>query len=168
MNQKQSKPSDSEKTPDATAKLTQWQKTLDKKDLEILRRTRGTPACTSATNLAMVAIQLSNKYYKTNKEGITTAPQRYFIAADELLLLAKNFLKVDRPRIVANAPERVHNLELLQYDNYTPIDQVIAILPGKQDGKAKSVYEKSLSLCSGKAAEHERDHGNVEKGFGML
>ncbi|MHB1310343.1 MAG: hypothetical protein ACYC23_25025, partial [Limisphaerales bacterium] len=33
---------------------------------------------------------------------------------------------------------------------------------------AESVYEKSLSLCSGKAAEHERDHGNVEKGFGML
>jgi hypothetical protein len=33
---------------------------------------------------------------------------------------------------------------------------------------AESVYEESLSLSSGKAAKHGRDHGNVKEGFGML
>ena len=30
------------------------------------------------------------------------------------------------------------------------------------------MYEKSLSLCSGKAAEHERDYGNGDEGLDML
>ncbi|MHB1309319.1 MAG: hypothetical protein ACYC23_19755, partial [Limisphaerales bacterium] len=46
--------------------------------------------------------------------------------------------------------------------------KAILAMRNHADIVAQSVYEKSLSLCSGKAAEHERDHGNVEKGFGML
>lgn len=115
--------------PSKPDKKTLWQQGLNPKDLEILRRTSSKKPNIRPVDLVTVACLLAQQY------GRKTPAQRYFIAADELLRLADNFLSEDREFVVVKDKDRVDKLEQDYNEGYIQID--VAIQEGEKEPGAK-------------------------------
>ena len=145
--------------PETTPKGTGWQQGLDNRDLDILRQRTSVVVC-QGSSVAKPAKMPSEKKGEKEKEdprpievspvefarlaallaqqyGKQTPPQRYFLAADELIRLADHYLNHDRAEVQG---KRVAKLEKDLNKGWVAIDVALGTLnkkPGEKKGTSQ-------------------------------